>query len=102
MNDKNFELEQNLPSRAREIIKKRESQIEAARRRIELLAPRFEASPRLVEFDALSQVAQDDRDAIRTLNSLSTEPQSDPVATDNRSVNGELDLDMIRKQVEAA
>lgn len=104
MNDQKFELERSLPTRAREIINKRRSQIDAACRRIEQLALRFEEpapqASTLVSLDLITQSAQDEADSVRVLKSLSTESATKPEPA--QSAIGELDIDMIRKQVEAA
>jgi hypothetical protein len=105
MNDQNFELEQNLPTRAKEIINKRRFQINDARRRVELLAARYEkpeaVQPHLVPLDLVTQVAQNESDSVRILNNVrDTDTQPQPEAT--QSPNGDLNIDEIRKLVEAA
>lgn len=105
MNDQKFELEQNLPTRAKEIINKRRFQISDARRRVELLAVRYEkpavAEPQLVPLDLVAQVAQNESDSVRILNNVRDgDVQPQPEAT--QAANGDLNIDEIRKLVEAA
>jgi hypothetical protein len=104
MNDQKFELEQNLPTRAKEIIERRRFQITDARRRLELLAGRYEqdklARPSFVPLDLVTQTRQNETDAVSVLDSVSSNEQ--PKAEPAQTTNGDLDLDEIRRQVEAA
>ena len=105
MNDQKFEREQNLPTRAKEIIDKRRFQISDARRRIELLAVRYEkpeiVEPQLVPLDLVTQLAQDESDSVGILNSeRDTEPRPQPELA--QTANDNLDINEIRKLVEAA
>lgn len=105
MNDQKFEREQNLPTRAKEIINKRRFQISDARRRIELLAVRYDktepAESPLVPLNLVTQVPQNESDLDRVLNDVrdsAAQPQPEPATPPN----GDLNIDEIRKLVEAA
>jgi hypothetical protein len=105
MNDQSFERERPALEQQPSPLKSRVKVIFDARKRMEALALKFEESattekPKLMPLDLVAQSAQNEADAVRALNSLSTESTTKPEPV--QPAIGELDIDMIRKQVEAA